>query len=161
MIVGVTIQFLLGTFLEWRQVALASMWFPSVAFILLFFVPESPYYLLTKNRLDEAKKSLAWLRGWSQPEDVEEEYVLLNERINETSKMHETVQTLTLKERIEPYIHRSFLIPFFLVSFSFFVGHFAGMTTLQIYAVRIFQILQAPMDEYYATLLLGKSRVIR
>lgn len=69
-IIGVTIQFLLGTFLYWRDVALYSMIFPAISFFLLFFVPESPYWLITKNRFEDAKKSLAWLRGWQKSEKV-------------------------------------------------------------------------------------------
>ena len=29
----------------------------------MFFMPETPYYLITKNKEQEAKKSLQWLRG--------------------------------------------------------------------------------------------------
>lgn len=59
-----------------------------------------------------------------------------------------------------PYTKRSFIVPFVLVSTTFFIGHFAGMTTLQTYSVQIFQTLKAPMDKYYATLLLGIVEVL-
>ena len=29
----------------------------------MFFMPETPYHLITKNKEDEAMKSLQWLRG--------------------------------------------------------------------------------------------------
>lgn len=57
-------QFIMGNFLYWRTVALINTAAPSIAFCALFLVPESPYWLATKNRVDEARKSLAWLRGW-------------------------------------------------------------------------------------------------
>ena len=31
--------------------------------LAMFFMPETPYYLITKGRLDVAEKSLSWLRG--------------------------------------------------------------------------------------------------
>ena len=31
--------------------------------IAMFFMPESPYFLITKGNLDGAEKSLSWLRG--------------------------------------------------------------------------------------------------
>jgi hypothetical protein len=31
--------------------------------VAMFFMPESPYYLITKGKLDNAEKSLSWLRG--------------------------------------------------------------------------------------------------
>ncbi|KAJ8984079.1 hypothetical protein NQ317_006577 [Molorchus minor] len=51
---GILLQFLLGTFLKWRIVA--------------------PYWLILHNRLEEAQKSLAWLRGWVDPNSVETEF---------------------------------------------------------------------------------------
>lgn len=83
---GVLTQFLLGTFLHWRSVALVSSVLPVVACILLFFVPESPYWLASKNRLDEAQKSIAWLRGWLQVEDVEKEFKEFYEQYKKQAK---------------------------------------------------------------------------
>jgi MFS family permease len=63
-ILGVFIVFLLGLFFQWRTIALYSCVLPLSAFVLLFLVPESPHWLIRKNRLEEAKRNLAWLRGW-------------------------------------------------------------------------------------------------
>lgn len=63
-IIGVTFQFLFGTFLHWRMVALYSSIVPIFSFILLFFIPESPYWLISKKKYKQAEESLAWLRGW-------------------------------------------------------------------------------------------------
>lgn len=63
-ILGVTLQFLMGTFLHWRDVALYSSILPIISIFLLFFIPESPYWLTLKKRYKDAEESLAWLRGW-------------------------------------------------------------------------------------------------
>ena len=31
--------------------------------LAMFFMPETPYFLITKGKLDMAEKSLSWLRG--------------------------------------------------------------------------------------------------
>ena len=31
--------------------------------VAMFFMPESPYYLISKDKMEDAKKSLTWLRG--------------------------------------------------------------------------------------------------
>lgn len=36
---------------------------PVISTILLMLIPETPYWLVSKNRMEEAWQSLAWLRG--------------------------------------------------------------------------------------------------
>ena len=69
-ILGVFIQFIMGSFMKWRTVALFSSCVPVVSSLLLFSVPESPHWLIRKRRFDEAKDALAWLRGWVTTAEV-------------------------------------------------------------------------------------------
>lgn len=197
-IFGVMTQFLLGTFLNWRTVALVNVAIPLLAVLLLFIVPESPHWLILKNRFDDAQQSLAWLRGWTTVDQVDTEYRQLCDALGKTATTVNTGQdnpafdgqhciinngssngeTVEHKHVNITHIHtsscnsnsistggymtmlkrfstRSFVLPCCIVCFSFFLGHFSGMTTLQTYAVQIFQTLHTPIDKYYATLLLG------
>lgn len=158
-ILGVFTQFLFGIFLEWRVMALVNITFNIIAVGALCFVPESPHWLISKMRLEDAKRSLQWLRGWTQPHMVQDE---LNDiqALFKRKKVETETTEVTMKEKLSYYTDRSFLVPYFLVSSAFFVGHFSGMTTLQTYAVTIFQMLEAPIDKYYATLILGVIQLI-
>lgn len=157
-ILGVFIQFLLGTFLNWRTVALINIVFPVTAMICLLFIPESPHWLISKRRFDEAKKSLQWLRGWCEEADIMREY---NQIYSSIHKQHPDValegKVVLEKQKfnIKDYAKRTFIEPYLLIILCFFMGHFSGMTTLQTYAVEIFGKLKAPIDKYYATLILG------
>lgn len=71
---GLLVEFLFGSILTWRGVALTSAIFPVLSFLLLFLVPESPIWLTMKGRCEEARHSLAWLRGWTTVEEIEAEY---------------------------------------------------------------------------------------
>lgn len=51
---------------------------------------------------------------------------------------------------------RTFLKPFALVVYAFFVGHWSGMTPLQTFAVHIFTTVGTPINKYYATVLIGE-----
>ena len=47
---------------------------PSVILaVMMFFMPESPYYLLLKGREEDARKALQWLRGKDYDIDQEME----------------------------------------------------------------------------------------
>lgn len=61
-----------------------------------------------------------------------------------------------IKDNLKLYTKRNFLKSFGLVVLAFVLGHFSGMTTLQTYSVAIFATLNAPIDKYYATIILGK-----
>jgi len=47
-IVGTVSQLVLGTFYHWRTVVLINMCFPIMALIALYFVPESPHWLISE-----------------------------------------------------------------------------------------------------------------
>lgn len=149
-ILGVFSQFLMGLFIHWRIIAIVSTIAPVFAIIFLFFVPESPYWLIIKNREEDAKKSLMWLRGWLKNFDtVKQEFNQIEKSLK--SSIDDDKETKNFKS----FTNRSFLMPYLIVSLAFFIGHFSGMTTLQTYAVPIFAELKAPIDKYFATMLLG------
>lgn len=58
---------------EWSyKVPFAIQWFwPAVLFPVLLFAPESPWYLVRKGRLQEARKSLIRLNRSADPEEIE------------------------------------------------------------------------------------------
>lgn len=136
-VIGILVQFVLGTFLKWRTIALVCSVMPVFTIIALFFVPESPYWLLTKNRVKEARKSLAWLRGWVEVHKVSEEFDEIHQSLIQKRHHSEKTTSTQFHERFVPYTKRTFLVPFALVSATLFVGCFSGKTPLQTYAVEV------------------------
>lgn len=157
-ILGIFSQFLMGIFLQWRTITLVSIIIPVLAILLLFFVPESPHWLILKNRDEEAKKSLMWLRGWHKTFDgVKQEFDELHKSL--TAPESSTGQEKD-ESALKAFKRRTFILPYFICSLAFLIGHFSGMTTLQTYAVPIFAQLKAPVDKYFATMLLGIVELI-
>lgn len=60
----------LGTFMPWRQVAFIGLGVPVFAVLAITFIPESPRWLLSKNRSNDAVKSLQFLRGKQENEET-------------------------------------------------------------------------------------------
>lgn len=135
-IIGIFVQFVMGTFLDWRTVALFNIILPVITISALFFVPESPHWLLVKGRDEEARDSLCWLRGWVPFHCVETEFNIIYESL--TQKRNETLSgRRNCAKRFAPYKKRGFLRPFGLISLLLWVGHFSGQTPLQTYAVQV------------------------
>ena len=76
--VGMVLVFTIGKWVHWRVLAGCCTVFPVLSMVLLFFIPESPSWLVTQGiynqhcrrgtnaspgRLVEARKALQWLRG--------------------------------------------------------------------------------------------------
>lgn len=58
---GMLLSYLKGAYIHWRLVAWLSIIYAVVPIILIqFFVPESPVWLVSKGRVDDARKSLEW-----------------------------------------------------------------------------------------------------
>jgi len=89
-------------------------------------------FYLAKGRIAEAEKSLCWLRGWVQPDAVQYELSSISKSI---ALNKEKVKMKKNKKFYSFYMRRTFLLPYFIITASFFFGSFGGTSTLQVYAV--------------------------
>ncbi|ETN41371.1 uncharacterized protein HMPREF1541_03306 [Cyphellophora europaea CBS 101466] len=80
------------------QIPLATIFaIPVMLSILIFFIPESPRWLLVHDRPEDARKSLLRLRGNSMsPELIEEEFVEMKRGIDEEKELGSSVSLLDL-----------------------------------------------------------------
>lgn len=155
---GQVSQLLLGSFLHWRTVALINTVFPVLSAVILYFIPESPHWLISKGRMREAEASLCWLRGWTTPDKVAAELSFITEAIHESSQRRLDKDGVR-RANYRMYTRRNFLMPYFIVTLTFFIGQFGGLLPLITYAVNIFESLHTPINPYIATLFLGISHL--
>lgn len=153
-LIGIT--FNLGTLLSYIIVpyltitTTASIFLiPSICFVVLMpFMPESPYYLAMKGRIEEAENVLEKLRGKI---DVTEEL----SAIVVSSKMKEENNggyTRTLRNVFAMKCNRrAFLIILLFVA----CNHFSGFITMTIYGQLIFKETSSGMSHYTGNVIIG------
>lgn len=126
-------------------------------------VPETPLWLLSKKRDEEALVSLQWLRGWVSPKAVETEFSEMK-RYSETSNAcvachKEAVKCshppADLREKIKELSRKRTMRPFAIVIFCFAISQFSGMTSIRPYMVQIFKAYAIPIDANWATVVVG------
>jgi MFS family permease len=162
--IGFSTVFFLGGITTWRITALICCSIPIVTAIAICFVPETPYWLMSKNRKEEARRSLMWLRGWvSDPKVIETEFKEI-ERYSEDSNRCIKCQKSDIKcthkgnstkDIVKELLRKRTLKPFFLVMIMFFFQQFSGLTAMRAYLVQIFQTFSVPIDANWATFVIG------
>jgi len=90
--IGVSSVYALGLTLDWNWLAVVALIIATVGTVLLTVVPESPRWLVSHSRAEEAVKAVRWLTGFSD-EDIERELTeieetlltqVINQSINQT-----------------------------------------------------------------------------
>ena len=102
---GVFFSGLVGKFVSWQTLSGLLIVAPALMAVGLVFMPRSPIFLLSKGKVDEAKKALLFLRG---PDfDVNSEMKEMEQSL-EDSKAVGSISLLTL------LTNRVYLMPFLI-----------------------------------------------
>ncbi|XP_068209999.1 facilitated trehalose transporter Tret1-like [Palaemon carinicauda] len=147
--VGVLVIYILANFFSYEVVtALCAVPFLPL-FFLAIFLPESPYWLMRRNRTDDVKASLQRLRG--QRENVNNEVKVLTR----TSKVQ-----VSAWSQIHELRKRENILPILLVLSILSLREISGQTALFSYSVYMFRQAGVEMDAFLCTVLLGCVRVV-
>uniref|UniRef100_A0A1B0DJE9 Major facilitator superfamily (MFS) profile domain-containing protein n=1 Tax=Phlebotomus papatasi TaxID=29031 RepID=A0A1B0DJE9_PHLPP len=165
---GVFTVYFLGTVVTWRVAALICLAVPLSTLVAICFVPETPLWLLSKGKVEPARKSLQWLRGWVSPEAVQEEFQQLQHYSANSNKCAACQKKDTacphppdtlLQRGKELFRHRT-LKPFALVMALFFFHNFTGLASMRPFMVQIFQAYGAPIDGGQGTVFVGLAAFV-
>lgn len=120
------------------MVALICSAFPALTCVLVFFfLPESPVWLVSKNRIEDASSCLMRINRATTPGQVKEELQTLAERTHKNQKRSmsfgTTLQALTSPECYKPLI---------IMNTFFFFQQITGTFVVIFYAVSYFSLFR-------------------
>lgn len=141
---GSIFTYITGYFIDsWRIIAWIQVIPCLLMGVFVFFVPDSPYWLIEKGRYQEAQKSLTILRGSNY--DINDEYQeILQKKKQKEAKGMTVLQTLC---------SRVFFIPFLRIGSLMMITQWAGINVITAYMVNIFIQSGSTIDPSLAPIL--------
>ncbi|XP_076860242.1 solute carrier family 2, facilitated glucose transporter member 6 [Brachyhypopomus gauderio] len=139
----------LGLVLPWRWLAVAGELPVLVMVVLLSFMPNSPRYLITQGKRDEACRALKWLRG------AESDYMGELRKIERGVISQVGLQWSDLRS---PFFYKPILISVFMR----FLQQMTGVTPILVYLQPIFQKVSCStifLEPKYDAALVGVVRL--
>lgn len=126
-----------------------------------FQVPESPYWLLYKDRPKDAMASLQWLRGWVSPQTVHKEFTELQTFSNisnacvycEKQSVRCYHPKASLLDKIKVLKRERYANPCILMFSLIFFNEFSAMIIWQSYIIQVLNALGSPIHPNWATVL--------
>lgn len=161
--IGIFIVFAFNVLMPWRLVALVCSTVPVITAIAVCFLPETPQWLLSKNRKLDAEKSLQWLRGWVSRDAIAAEFSELQIH-SERSKSCEIcikqdmkcVHPLpTMREKFSDIKRKRTLKPFAIVALLFILAQFSGILSMSPFMVQIFKAYESPIPPDQAVAIMS------
>lgn len=143
--VGILFTYVVGGFTDWRTLSIISAVVPIIFGLAFFFVPETPQYLLKKNKLKEAERSLAWLRGPNY--DISHEIEEIQKDVDSAAQNKASLMDLVTV----PANRKALICSLGLMFFQ----QFSGINAVIFYTMPIFKSAGSDIDPTIATIIVG------
>ncbi|KAL6261879.1 hypothetical protein P5V15_006963 [Pogonomyrmex californicus] len=147
---GVLMVYSLGAVTTWQKAASISIGPAILSLALSRLLPETPVWLVSRGRTDEAKEALLWLRGPGLNADKE-----YRELCEANAKRKEKKNSL-LRALHKPNVWKPFLI---LLTF-FALQQLSGIYVILFYAVSVLKDIGIDVNEYTASVGMGFIRLL-
>ncbi|KAF5284929.1 hypothetical protein FQA39_LY16884 [Lamprigera yunnana] len=156
--IGMVLVYLQGWIMHWRTVAWLTNLFIAVPIILMFFfLPESPAWLVSKGRTEQARNSLAWFYRYYPPNSniVEEKLVdILRDQQRKQINLK-----FKWKEHIKLFFLPTFYKPFLMLMVLYFFQQNSGIFIIVFNSVIFFKDIGSNIDPYVASVYLSGIKV--
>ncbi|XP_049542411.1 facilitated trehalose transporter Tret1 isoform X1 [Anopheles darlingi] len=144
--IGILLCFVAGNYLDWSGLAFLGAALPVPFLLLMFLIPETPRWYVSRNREDRARKALQWLRG--RKADVEPE-------LKGIAKSHQEAERHASKSAMLDLLKKSNLKPLLISLGLMFFQQLSGINAVIFYTVTIFKSAGSTIDENICTIIVG------
>ena len=151
--IGLVSTYIGGAYFNWRNLAYLCLLPPVLAIPSLYLLPESPSYLLSKGKEEEARKAVQFYCG-SKGKIVEVEMDTL--RSVSTQEEENTTDNLGIHDILSSRQYRK---PLLISIMLMMLQQFSGIKVISSNLVEIFQRAGAELDANNCTIIVGSIQV--
>ncbi|XP_060527765.1 facilitated trehalose transporter Tret1-like [Cylas formicarius] len=149
--VGILIGYLMGGMItDIRTLSLSSSVLPVVFMLCFVFIPESPVFLCSKDKMEEARQSLIWFRG--EIYEIEDELAAIVDDLKE-SKKNQTKLSDLVRDKATV---KALIIALGLMIFQ----QLSGVNAVLFYANNIFENSGSSLSPSGSSILIGIVQVL-
>merc|ERR1712136_214348 len=138
---------------DWVVITGICAGLPVLMVVAMFFVPDSPVFLVRKGKMDAAKKSLTWLRGKSYS-GVEEEIVEIKKAEDERNAPESKVSLS------EIFTQAVYLKPFGISLCLMLFQQLSGINEVLFYMNKIFEKANSTLDPSISNFIVNTMQVV-
>ncbi|XP_043642871.1 facilitated trehalose transporter Tret1-2 homolog [Drosophila teissieri] len=144
--IGILVCFVAGSFMDWSMLAFLGAALPVPFLILMFLIPETPRWYVSRGREERARKALSWLRG--KEADVEPE-------LKDLIQFQADADRLATQNTMLEMLKRNNLKPLSISLGLMFFQQFSGINAVIFYTVQIFKDAGSTIDSNICTIIVG------
>ncbi|KAB7497332.1 Facilitated trehalose transporter Tret1, partial [Armadillidium nasatum] len=149
--VGILFSYCMGvTFTNFRWIAISCAVIPCICSLLMLLCKESPFYLLSKGKDQEAEAALKSFRGDSY-DGIETELRAIRESLEESRRRKATFSDLK-----KPYILKPFLMSIGLMFFQ----QFSGINAVLFNLASIFEKAGSNLSSNVSSIIIGLTQIV-
>lgn len=132
--------------------------YPIISIILLkLFLPESPVWLISKGRVEQAQHNMGLIFGKKGLPIVKGEIDAL---IVYHEKSKQMLEDNSKTNKLQMFKERRIYYPFVIMIIYFGIQQFSGVMVIVFYAIDIAEDIQVTLDAYIVILLIAITRVL-
>ncbi|XP_043474785.1 facilitated trehalose transporter Tret1-like [Leptopilina heterotoma] len=150
--IGILLSYIIGPILSFKFFGIVCLCLPVFYLGCFVFLPETPVYLIRNNRLNDAIKSLSWLKGGNKAA-IEQELAYLQGQVKETSFSKSSKLSDLFKEKGTV---KGLIIAFILLGGQ----QMCGMFVMLSYATKIFEMSGSSISPDISTIIIGIMQLI-
>ncbi|XP_026842496.1 facilitated trehalose transporter Tret1 isoform X1 [Drosophila persimilis] len=144
--IGILLCFVAGTYMDWSMLAFLGAALPVPFLILMFLIPETPRWFVSRGREEKARKALSWLRG--KEADVEPE-------LKGLMRSQADADRQATQNKMMELLKRNNLKPLSISLGLMFFQQLSGINAVIFYTVSIFKDAGSTIDGNLCTIIVG------